>query len=666
MTPDDTVLASATALRHGIERHHQGRLPEAEQFYRRALQIDPANAEALHLLGVLAGQIGRTEAAIELISRALAAQPANPTYLNNLANALRDAGRDDEAEQRYRAAIALHPAYVEAIANLGKLLQRADRRSEAKACYDRALELQEAQPEAHNNLGTLWHESGRAEKAEPCYRRAIALKPDYVDAHLNLGEALRTLGRLAEAEASFRNALALQPRLADAHNRLANVLRTMARQEEAEASYRVALDLDPSRAEAHSNLVFLLNYIHGRTPEEIFAEHRSFARRFCSAPPPAPFGNPRKPERKLRVGYVSGDLRDHPVAFFIEPVLAHHDRGRFEVFCYHNFARGDATTERLKAHGAHWRVVDKLDDSAFERLVREDAIDILVDLSGHTGHTRIVAFGRRLAPVQACWLGYLNTTGLETMDYRITDAHASPPGRLDALHTEKLVRLPGSQWCYRPPADSPDVAPPPFASSGAITFATFTNAAKVGVPMLRLWGKLLAAVPHARLLVAGAALATIPKDLIERFTREGIPESRLRIIPAKPFREYLELHASADIILDTHPYSGGTTSCHALWMGVPVITLAGDTATSRGGASLLNAVGLPDLVAESDDAYLAIASKLAADTARIASLRTGMRARMRASALMDEPGFTRHLEQAYRAMWANWCESTETVGPSPG
>jgi predicted O-linked N-acetylglucosamine transferase (SPINDLY family) len=301
-----------------------------------------------------------------------------------------------------------------------------------------------------------------------------------------------------------------------------------------------------------------------------------------------------------------------------------------------------------------------LDDAALAVQIRTDAIDILVDLSGHTGHSRLLVFGLKPAPVQVTWLGYLNTTGLDTMDYRIADAHAVPEGPLDALHSEKLVRLPDSQWCYRPPAGCPDVSPPPCIASGCTTFASFTNPAKIGQPTIELWARLLARVPDSRLLVVGATLTSIPDEYLERFTRHGIAPERLQVQGAKPFPEYLALHRSADIILDTFPYSGGTTTCHSLWMGVPVVTLAGETATSRGGASLLHAMGLDQLVAQTPEQYLEIAAALAADAQRLAALRAGMRKRMAASALMDEVQFTRNLEKAYGEMWRAWCAKQQS------
>lgn len=656
MTPDHEPAAIAGAIQAGIERHQAGKLGEAESIYRQVLEVDPANADALHLLGVVASQVGKTDAAIALIARAIGLQPANAAYRNNLANALKDAGRHAEAEQSYREALALKPAYAEAHANLGILLNALGRPQEAEQSYRNALAVNPGYVEVMNNLGTTLLDLGRPDEAERNFVQALAIRPEYAAAQVNLGQALRAQGRLKEAEASFRKALVLRPELAEAHNFLANVLRSMGRLEEAEAGYRQALALKPLDAEAHSNLVFLLNYIPGRRPAQIFHEHRKFAQRFCADASTERHPNPPVPGRRLRIGYVSGDLRDHPVAFFIEPVLANHERRDFEVFCYYNFLRSDAVTERLRSQAEHWRDVAARDDDTLEQLIRNDAIDILVDLSGHTGHSRLTVFGRKPAPVQACWLGYLNTTGLETMDYRITDVHATPRGPLEAFHSEKLVRLPGSQWCYRPPANCPEVAPPPSALKGAITFASFTNPAKIADSNIRLWGRLLALVPGSRLLVVGATLTAIPDDFAERFVRQGIPRDRLELMGAKPFPEYLALHREADMILDTQPYSGGTTTCHALWMGVPVVSLAGETATSRGGASLLHAVGLKELIAETPKQYLEIAAALAADPKRLARIRAGLRKRMRESLLMDEVRFTRNLEKAYRAMWRAWCD----------
>jgi predicted O-linked N-acetylglucosamine transferase (SPINDLY family) len=657
MSNEAAPFPVAQAIQAGMERHNAGKLQEAEHIYRRILRFDPANADALHLLGVVASQLGRPAEAVELIAKAVAIQPSNAVFLNNFGNALKDAGRRAEAEQSYRNALALAPGYAEAHANLGIVLQDLGRLREAEQSYRRALELKPDYPGAYNNLGNVLQALGRPDEAEPCYRKALALSPDYREAHSNLGQALRAQGCLAEAEQCFRKVLALDSGNAEGHNNLANVLRSLGRLEEAERSYRQALALDPGNAETHSNLVFLLNYVPGNKPAEIFQEHREFAQRFCPPAAPSPHGNVPDPERRLRIGYVSADLRDHALAFFIEPVLASHNRDQFEIFCYYNYARADAVTERLRPLADHWRDVSARSDEALAELIRKDGIDILVDLSGHTGHSRLLVFGRKPAPVQATWLGYLNTTGLDAMDYRITDAQASPKGPLDALNSEKLVRLPDSQWCYRAPENAPEVSPPPSAASGQITFATFCNPAKIGNPLLKLWGRILGRVPGSRLLVIGATLTSIPAEYAAWFSKSGIAAERLQVLGAKPFAEYLAAHSLADIILDTYPYSGGTTTCHALWMGVPVVTYAGKTATSRGGASLLNAVGLAELIASTTQEYQDIAATLAADAKRLAKLRSGMRKRMAASPLMNEERFTRNLEKAYRAMWRVWCKN---------
>jgi predicted O-linked N-acetylglucosamine transferase (SPINDLY family) len=359
----------------------------------------------------------------------------------------------------------------------------------------------------------------------------------------------------------------------------------------------------------------------------------------------------------LRVGYVSADLRDHSVAFFIEPVLAARDRDEFHVTCYYNFPRADAVTARLRAQSDGWRDVAPLSDEALARLIREDGIDVLVDLSGHTAHNRLLTFARKPAPVQMTWLGYLNTTGLGAMDYRITDARACPPGPLDTLHSEALVRLPDSQWCYRAPAKSPEIAALPASAGKRITFGALTNLAKISAATIEVWSRLLRDDTKSQLRIAGRGMSAVEGAMRAAFERRGVAADRLELLEHGPFQDYLASHGSIDIMLDTFPYTGGTTTCHALWMGVPVVTLAGDTATSRGGASLLYAVGLPELVADTPNRYVETASALAADLGRLRALRATMRERMRSSPLMDEARFARNLEAAYRAAWRKWCES---------
>jgi protein O-GlcNAc transferase len=641
--------------RLALDHYQAGRMDEAERMCHRVLGADPGAADALHLLGAIAHRRGDHEQAIEMIEEATRIDPTKPEFLNTLGVANQALGRIAEAEDCFRGALSLKPDYAAAHNNLGIALRDLKRPQEAESSFHEAVRIQPDYAEAHNNRGNVLSELGRLEKAERSLRQAIRIRPDYAEAHGNLGIVLCGLRRLSEAERSARRAVELKPDYAEAHNDLGIALFGLGRVPEAERSYREALALNPALAVAQGNLAYLLNCVSGRSSAEIYAAHREFAQRFCPPADPAPHRNARDPGRRLRIGYVSADLRHHSVAFFIEPVLARHDRENFEIFCYSNSAHADAVTERLKSCAGQWREVFSLGDQALASLVREDRIDVLVDLSGFSANNRLTAFALKPAPVQATWLGYLNTTGLDAMDYRITDRYAAPEGALDSCHSERLIRLPDSQWCFQPAEESPAVAPPPSVKSGQVTFAVFSNPAKIGAEVIELWGRLLERVAGARLLVIANGLASVPGDFIERFVRHGIARERLRVLGSRPFREYLAMHGQVDLMLDTFPFTGGTTTCHALWMGVPVVSLVGDTATSRGGASLLQAVGLGELVAQTPDQYIDIASGLARDAARLAALRAGMRERMRASPLMDAQRFTRNLESAYRGMWHSWC-----------
>jgi predicted O-linked N-acetylglucosamine transferase (SPINDLY family) len=503
-------------------------------------------------------------------------------------------------------------------------------------------------------LGAVLGQTGNVPQALGPLQKAVELSPDDADAHGNLANALRTLGKLEEAELSYRHALRIRPDFPDAHNSLGNALSALGRADEAEASYRRALEQRPGFAMAHSNLLLLLNSMPGRSAAAICKDHMEFERT-CGKPRASPHPNPPDPERKLRIGYVSADFREHAAAFFLDAALEHRDRKEFEVYCYYNFPRVDDATRRLLGSVDAWHEVFSLDDDALARRIREDAIDILVDLGGHTANNRLPVFARKPAPVQATWLGYLNTTGLQAIDYRLTDPFASPSGLLDAFHSEQLLRLPDCQWCYRPPAACPDVLGLPAKASGAPTFAAFSAPVKINAQVVDLWSRLVRRVPGSRLLIVAYGLESPPSGLRDSLLAHGVPAERLTVLGSRPFQEYLSLHNAADIMLDTFPYTGGTTTCHSLWMGVPVVTLAGSTATSRGGVSLLHAVGLDELVARDQDAYLEIAASLAGDPGRLAGIRSGLRDRMRASPLMDANRFARNLESAYRGMWRTWC-----------
>lgn len=672
-----------------VQHHQAGRLVEAQEICRQVLAAHPVDANVLHLLGLVESQLGELDIAVSRLEQARRLQPANPFLLNTLGSTYGMLGRNQEAEKCLRRALSLKPDLAEAHSNLGNALKGLDRLKEAERSLRRALALDSGHVNARINLGVVLRKLRRPEEAEKIYREAISLDPDVALAHCNLGFVLRDLGRhedardsferalalqpgyaeaqlglahtlmdtgrLADAEQGFRKALALTPDSAEAQSDLGNALMRMGKVEDAEQCYRKALALKPALHDAHWALLFALNNILGRQSADIYAEHRAFAQRFYRPANTRPHRNDPDPGRKLRIGYVSGDFRDHPVGQFIAPVLAQHERSSFQISCYCNSPNSDGVTAHLRRHADRWHEVFDLTDKALTELIRRDAIDILVDLSGHTANNRLHAFAYKPAPVQVTWLGYLNTTGMQEMDYRITDAHASPEGVFDDFHSERLVRLPDSQWCYEPPADCPQVVEPPSASTGYVTFGSFSNLAKIGPPVIALWSRLLARVPDSRLLIAWRGLASIRDEYRARFARHGVAPEQIELSDRLPFQDYLARHGATDIVLDTFPYTGGTTTCHTLWMGVPVVTLTGDTATSRGGASLLSAIGLGKLVAETPDEYLDIAAALAQDRRRLAELRAGMRDRMAASPLMDAKRFTRNLEEAYRAMWLRWC-----------
>jgi len=632
---------------------------EACQALERATALRVDQAETQNELGLARMDDGDLKGATAAIRRALSLQPDYMEAHNNLALALHRQGEYDEAGASLRKALGLEPQSTKVMGNLGMVLRAQGRSAEAAEIYRAALALSPQDPVVLTNLGNALIDLSRYEEAIGCFREATAVAPNYAEAHYNWGTAHLRAERFHAAAEKFSDALAKNPNLSEAANGLGSALFDLGRVEEAIDAFRRVLSLRPDDMDVHSHLLFGLLHSPEATQQQVFAEHRAWAQRHAArfVSGSSEHRNSPEPERRLRIGYVSGDFRQHSVSQFFEPVLAQHDRGRFEVFCYFNLSFVDATTERLRRGGDCWRETSSLSDHAAADLVRGDGIDILVDLSGHTKYNRLLVFAQKPAPVQATWLGYLNTTGLETIDYRITDPHASPEGLLDAFHSEQLLRLPDCQWCYQPPPDCPEVSDSPAARNGFVTFGSFSSLAKIGPKVIELWCRLLELIPSARLLIVGRGLGAIHEEYLSRFRSRGIAPGRIDLRDFQSFRNYLALHGSVDVTLDTFPYAGGTTTCHSLWMGVPVVSLAGDSAPSRGGVSLLKTVGLDELVADTSQRYLDIACDLASDTGKLAALRTSMRARMSASPLMDASRFTHELEQAYRSMWRRWCET---------
>jgi len=655
----------AQTVQAAVDAHRAGQLQQAMMLYQQVLQADPRNLDALHMLGVAAYQTGQLDAAADLIGKAIAVKPSLARAHLNLGNVLKDQGRLDEAAASYRRVLSLAPDLVDAHRGLGDILSLQQQWEEAAASYRRVLQANPDNADAHYNLGNTYAAQGRLDEAIACYRRALAIQPNHALALNNLGNGLVEQGKLGDAAAVLQQLCTFWPGFAPGHNNLGKIYAAQGKLDQATASFRQALLADPGYAEAHSNLLYALSYHAGSDAQTLFDEHLEWARRHAAprTAAAAPHDNDRSPARLLRIGYVSGDLRDHAVASFLEPVLEHHDHSRFEIVCYSNSTRTDEVTRRLQQHADRWRSIADLPDAQAEAMIRDDGIDILVDLSGHTAANRLPLFARKPAPVQATWIGYPNTTGMAAMDYRLTDANLDPPGMTERYHTEELVRLPVSA-CFRPAQQSPEVNALPALTAGHVTFASFNNFTKVTPPTIACWSQVLAAVPGSRLmLMIGDADSRDAREAVEQaFARHRIGPDRLQLVGKRPLAEYLALHHQVDIALDPFPYNGGTTSVHSLWMGVPVITLAGSTALSRVGVTILANVGLADLIAQSVEQYVEIAHGLAQDTERLSKMRAQLRARMQASPLIDAGNLTRALEAAYREMWQTWCtkETDET------
>jgi len=635
-----------------------GQLQAAKALYEQVCHTDPRDAEAWGVLGAINGMLKKHDAARACCQQAVTIRPDYAQAHNDLGAALVELGRLDEAIACHRRALQIDPRYADAYYNLGNALSARGQLNEAIAAYREAVRLRPDDIDAWINLGHTLTAAGFLEQAVSACRQAVHVNPNRADAYHNLAVALAADYRLAEAEEMYRSATRLNARYVRAWRNFGLMLLTQGRAEEAVAHVRRAVALDSDNTEAFRTLLFVLNYDPATSPETLFAEHRRWGYRHAPRQPGARQANvTADPHRRLRVGYVSPDFRAHSVAYFIEPVLARHDPEAFETYCYAEVAQPDAITARLRQYATHWRDTFGKSDDEVANMIRNDAIDILVDLAGHTAHNRLAVFARQPAPVQVTYLGYPNTTGLPQMDYRLTDVYADPPGQ-EGHHTETLVRLPRGFLCYAPPREAPAVGPAPASTAGHITFGSFNAMAKINEGVVALWAKLLEAVPRSRLLMKNHSLrdAATRARYAALFEARGIAPDRLDLVGSleRP-TEHLMLYNRVDIGLDPFPYNGTTTTCEALWMGVPVMTLAGDRHAGRVGASLLTQVGLTELVAQTPDDYVRLAAALAGDRERLTALRAALRERMQRSPLCDAQSFTRDLEAAYRERWQAWC-----------
>jgi protein O-GlcNAc transferase len=533
----------------------------------------------------------------------------------------------------------------------------------AEQMFRQVLSVDARHSDSLNMLGVIAAQTGRQAQAIELIGKAIRLRDRVTSYHFNLGNVLRNQGKLDEAVASYRRALALDPDFAEAYNNLGLALLIQAKADEAASHFERALALKADYTRAHGNLLLSMIINAAVSADRIDAEARRWNGRIEQSLRTAPrrYRNDPDPERRMRIGYVSPDFRRHSVSYFLEPLLRAHDHTSVEVFCYADVRRPDAVTDRLRGLADHWHVTVPMGDEALAQRILEDRIDILVDLAGHGAQNRLQVFARKPAPVQVTWLGWPHTTGLTAMDYRVVDAVTDPPGDTDAGASEKLVRLERGFLCYGPPAEAPVSARPPCLESGVVTFGSFNHSIKLSSATLDAWAALLGRIPTARLRLKciGFAEAATRALFQARFAERGVGPERLDLVGyIADVSDHLAAYHQVDIALDPFPYNGTTTTCEALWMGVPVVTLAAsDRHAGRVGSSLLGGLGLHQLIAHDIAEYIAIAVALASDRDRLVDLRQNLRAGMAASSLCDGPDFARRFEAAYRDMWRAWCRS---------
>ena len=619
----------------GKKQYEMGRMDEALSSFGKALALNPDHAEAHNNVGNVYEATGRTDDAISAYRRALSSDPTLANAHYNLGRMLAARGDSDGALACYYTATAIDPDFSEAHTAEGLLHVEKHRWDEASAALQKAVSIDPGSAVAQNGLGVVYSQHlDRNGEALACFRKAISIKPDYAVAYSNLGMTLGRAGQNAEAVAALRRALAIAPGLID----------------------------------TRSNLLFYLGHDSTLSPEEIYAEHRAYGE-FVEAAfrgQDTRHRNSPDPARRLRVGFVSADLRAHAVASFVEPLWAALDPKEIEIWVYSNHYLEDPVTLLLKSLAHHWTRVVGLSDEELAARILENGIDILFDLSGHSGDNRLPVFARKPAPIQVSWIGNPNTTGLTAMDYYLADRFSAPPGVLDHLFTEKIVRLP-SGAIFQPFGEAPAVNDLPALGSGAFTFGSFSRGDKQVEGVVSLWSRVLHAVPEARMVLAGCIDDAQKQVLLEGFARNGIGKERLVLHLRVATLKYLALHHQVDMILDTYPFGGGTTTCHAAWMGVPVLTLAGKTMASRVGLIINSNLDLPEFITESEDEFVARAVQWSRRLPELATLRASLRARVLASPMCQPRASARSLEIALRKMWQRWCEGKppESFGVGP-
>ena len=638
----------------GLALHESGRLDESIPILRSILDLNPQHAEAWNGLGNVFKDQGRSEEAIAAYRQAVQLRPGYFGVVNNLGIALRDSGELDEAIECFRQALEQCPTLPEVHNNLGISLRESGELDEAIECFRQALQLKPEFVQALYNLGDAFKAQLNLDDAIDCYRQALTIIPDHVEARNNLGNALRDQGQLDEAIACYRTVLELRPGYVEARNNLGNALKDQGQLEEAIACYRSALSFRPGYSVAHSNLLYTLHYLEDVTSANLAEAHAEYDLQHASHFSHTVYRHESilASNFRIRLGFVSPDLGQHPVGFFLVRVLEKLSHEMHDIFCYSDRFHRDSLTSRIQTASTEWHDVKTMSDECLADRIRADRIDILFDLAGHTANNRLLVFARKPAPIQLSWIGYEGTTGLTAMDYLLADRFMVPEGE-EQHYRENVLRMPDGYLCFDPPSIAPQVGPPPSLRNGFVTFGSFNNPAKLNAKVVSVWSEILRRVPTARLVMKYRGLQdrSVKNRFLDLFATQGIGTHRLDLLPWSSYADYLATYERVDLVLDPFPFSGSTTTCDALWMGVPVITCPGKTFASRHSISHLSNVGLTETISCHLDEYVSLAISWARDEAKRTSLRRGLRDRMARSPLCDGERFATHLTAILRRIW---------------
>ena len=686
-----------------VKLQQTGRLAEAESCARQVLALQPDNASALHVLAVVMHQTNRNAEGLEIIQRAVARKSTEPEFRNSQGVMLMAARRSQEALEAFQRAIALHPTFPAALINMASLLLEMGRWEEAVGACRKAIVLQPRSveayaicggafftggriddsilmsqkalsfdPQSHQALGNLGNAlmiQGRHDEAIEVYRRTVGFHPNSAGGFSNLGNALQQRARADEALLALVKAVQLDPNLADAHNNLGNVYKDLAQMDAACDEYVKAIALRPQMSTFHSNLVYAMWFCQGCDPRQVLAESQKWAA-FIADPltrASAPHNNDRSPNRRIKVGYLSADFRDHPVGRLISPLLSNHDKSKFEVILFSCVARPDPLSAKI--YGWADRVLNTRDlsDDALAALVRQEKIDIFIDLTLHMGGSKMPVFARKPAPVQITYLAYCATTGMRAMDYCISDKNLDPPpagsAALDTpspFHSETVLRTPGCYWCYTASPEAPPVNALPAIHRGHATFGSLNSFTKLNPGVIQVWTQLMRNLPTSKMLLVVPGGPARQQEVAKIFADQGVTPDRLMMVGILPFAHYFQLFHQVDVALDPFPYNGGTTTMDALYMGVPLVTLAGGWATARAGVTLLKTVGKPEWIAETTEQYIQIVTDLVSDLPKLAQTRQNLRNQMATSPLMDGKHFAADLEATFQRAWQRWCGAGAT------